>query len=63
VESPFGQLLADFPLVLSRLQLLEDMAGRISDFTYILSHDGIDGPPKRTSSSKFSISPERGTQT
>jgi hypothetical protein len=63
VKSALGQLLADLSLVLSRLQLLEDMAGSISDFTYILSHEGIDGPLEGTSSSKFSISPERHTQT
>jgi hypothetical protein len=38
------------------------MAGSISDFTYILSHEGIDGPLEGTSSSKFSISPGRQTQ-
>jgi hypothetical protein len=35
--------------------LLEDSAGRISDFTYILAHACIDGPEGGTSLAKFSI--------
>ena len=49
VKAALGQLLADFSLSLSRLQLLKDVAGRISDFTYILAHEGIDGPLLGTS--------------
>ena len=49
VKAALRQLLADLSFVLSRLQLLEDPAGRISDFTYILAHEGIDGPAHGTS--------------
>ena len=38
VEALIGEALAGFALGLGRLQLLEDAAGSISDFTYILAH-------------------------
>ena len=38
VEALIGEALAGFALGLGRLQLLEDAAGSISDFTYVLAH-------------------------
>ena len=38
VEALVGEALAGFALGLGRLHLLEDAAGSISDFTYILAH-------------------------
>jgi hypothetical protein len=55
VEALIGKTLAGFALGLGRLQLLEDPAGSISDFTYVLAHVGIDGPEGGTSLAKFSI--------
>jgi hypothetical protein len=54
VESLIGEALARFALGLGRLQLLEDPAGGISDFTYVLAHVCIDGPEGGTSLAKFS---------
>jgi hypothetical protein len=55
VEALIGEALAGFALGLGRLHLLEDPAGSVSDFTYILAHEGIDGPAGGTSLAKFSI--------
>ncbi len=55
VEALIGETLAGFALGLGRLQLLEDPAGSISDFTYVLAHVCIDGPEGGTSLAKFSI--------
>ena len=49
VKAALGELLPGFILGLGRLDLLEDPAGHISDFAYILAHEGIDGPPLGTS--------------
>ena len=38
VEALIGEALAGFALGLGRLHLLEDAAGSISDFTYVLAH-------------------------
>jgi len=38
VEALVGEALAGFALGLGRLHLLEDSAGSISDFTYVLTH-------------------------
>jgi hypothetical protein len=38
VEALVGEALAGFALGLGRLHLLEDSAGSISDFTYVLAH-------------------------
>ena len=54
VEALIGEALAGFALGLGRLHLLEDAAGGISDFTYVLAHC-IDGPEGGTSLAKFSI--------
>jgi len=54
VEALIGEALARFALGLGRLQLLEDPAGGISDFTYVLAHVCIDGPEGGTSLAKFS---------
>ena len=51
------EALACFALGLGRLHLLEDPAGSISDFTYILAHACIDDPEGGTSLAKFSIPP------
>jgi hypothetical protein len=59
VEALVSETLASFALGLGRLQLLEDTAGSISDFTYVLAHVLIDGPGGGTSLAKFSI-PVRG---
>jgi hypothetical protein len=59
VEALIGEALAGFALGLGRLQLLEDTAGGVSDFTYVLAHVCIDGPKGGTSLAKFSI-PVRG---
>jgi len=55
VEALIGEALAGFALGLGRLQLLEDPAGSVSDFTYVLAHACIDGPEGGTSLAKFSI--------
>jgi hypothetical protein len=55
VKALIGEALAGFALGLGRLQLLEDPAGSISDFTYVLAHVCIDGPEGGTSLAKFSI--------
>jgi len=55
MKALIGEALACFALGLGRLQLLEDPAGSISDFTYILAHVFIDGPEGGTSLAKFSI--------
>ncbi len=55
VEAAFGEFLAGFSLGLRRLQLLEDPAGGVSDFAYVLAHACIDGPEGGTSLAKFSI--------
>jgi hypothetical protein len=59
VEALIGEALTRFALGLGRLQLLEDPAGSVSDFTYVLAHACIDGPEGGTSLAKFSI-PVRG---
>jgi hypothetical protein len=38
VEALIGEALAGFTLGLGRLHLLEDAAGSVSDFTYVLAH-------------------------
>jgi hypothetical protein len=55
VEALLGKPLTRFALGLGRLHLLEDPAGSVSDFTYILAHGFIDGPAGGTSLAKFSI--------
>jgi hypothetical protein len=55
MEALIGETLAGFALGLGRLQLLEDPAGSVSDFTYVLAHVRIDGPEGGTSLAKFSI--------
>jgi hypothetical protein len=55
MEALIGETLASFALGLGRLQLLEDPAGGVSDFTYVLAHVCIDGPEGGTSLAKFSI--------
>jgi hypothetical protein len=55
VVALLGELLTRFALGLGRLHLLEDPTGGVSDFTYILAHEVIDGPAGGTSLAKFSI--------
>ncbi len=55
MKALIGKALARFTLGLGRLQLLEDPAGSISDFTYILAHVCLDGSAPGISLAKFSI--------